>query len=366
MNCKYPVKIYDKTQGKFIEVPCGKCIFCCSANSRDWQNRLKKEFNHEYVSYFITLTYDEENLPYLPLSYALSDITINKKYKCLRPKDYNLLLYNQHNTNYSTDDVPSLCPRDICNFIKRLRQNLIRINENFSRNIKIKYYAIGEYGPTTFRPHYHCIIGFRYDNLRCSHYEFMRNLVLSKRHGQNFNRFCSLREYVTYCVEKSWQQGFIKVDPLNDERIQYVTKYLFKFTDKNLIEHFEKYKGLIRPFKRSSNGIGESFVITNKRLLYNQNKLVINNVPNRLPRYMRNKLIEYLTEEETNIYKQRYQLTDENVKEFLLKKLHKYQSTFHLPYNDNLEDISFQKWLQESHEAKENSIKNYMFKKRKL
>lgn len=328
MYCKYPVNIYDKTQGKYIQVPCGKCIFCCSAISRDWQNRLKKEFNHEYVSFFITLTYDDDNLPILPFEYALSDTTINKKYKSLRPNDYNLLLYNKHNTNYSTNGVPSLCPRDICNFIKRLRQNLIRINENFSKDIKIKYYCIGEYGPQTFRPHYHAVIGFRYDCLRVSHHEFMRNLVISKRFGENFNRFCTLREYVSFCVEKSWCQGFTKTDTLNDERIQYVTKYLFKFTDKNLIEHFEKYKGLLRPFKRSSNGIGENFVSTNKRLLYNQNKLVINNIPNRLPRYMRNKLLECLTDEEANNFKSRYQLTDDNIREFLLKRLHKYQCIF--------------------------------------
>lgn len=57
---------------------------------------------------------------------------------------------------YNTDHVPitnkgfmNLCKQDLQNYFKRLR----KLNKN-----KIKYYAVGEYGGKTNRPHYHIIL----------------------------------------------------------------------------------------------------------------------------------------------------------------------------------------------------------------
>lgn len=79
-----------------------------------WTLRLLFEFMSHTESCFVTLTYDNDNLPYN--------------------------LYGQ----------PQLCKLDIQLFMKRLRKM-------FSGR-EIRYYCVGEYGECTKRPHYHLIL----------------------------------------------------------------------------------------------------------------------------------------------------------------------------------------------------------------
>lgn len=53
---------------------------------------------------------------------------------------------------------------DLQKFIKRLRSRIQR--KNIYNNEKIKYYAVSEYGPRTFRPHFHVL--FYFDNAKLS------------------------------------------------------------------------------------------------------------------------------------------------------------------------------------------------------
>ena len=90
-------------------VPCGKCMSCKIARTREWTTRLTLEsYDHER-SCFITLTYRDEDLP------------VNR----------------------------SLSKRELQLFMKRLRKVIPE---------KIKYYACGEYGDLGDREHYHAII----------------------------------------------------------------------------------------------------------------------------------------------------------------------------------------------------------------
>lgn len=95
---------------KYQEVPCGKCMLCRIERTREWKNRLLLELDYWDEACFITLTYNEENLP--------MDHSLDKK--------------------------------ELQNFFKRLRRRL--------GDKKIKYYAVGEYGDLHHRPHYHAII----------------------------------------------------------------------------------------------------------------------------------------------------------------------------------------------------------------
>lgn len=80
---------------------------CRIIRRRKWQNRLLLEAMLADKTAFITLTYDEESLP---------------KDKSLKPKHLKA-------------------------FIKALRKKL--------NPIKLRYYAVGEYGFEKNRPHYH-------------------------------------------------------------------------------------------------------------------------------------------------------------------------------------------------------------------
>lgn len=46
-----------------IELPCGQCSGCRLERSRQWAIRCMHEAQLHYENAFITLTYDEENLP---------------------------------------------------------------------------------------------------------------------------------------------------------------------------------------------------------------------------------------------------------------------------------------------------------------
>ena len=121
MQCTRPFHIKNPDRFKYkkpnelvgdewLDVPCGHCLACRIARTREWTVRLLHESEFWEDTSFVTLTYDDEHLP------------LNG----------------------------SLVPRDLTLFFKKLRKDL--------GDKKIKYYACGEYGDTYGRPHYHAII----------------------------------------------------------------------------------------------------------------------------------------------------------------------------------------------------------------
>lgn len=116
---------------KYVEIPCGKCIGCRLEYSRQWANRCMLELQYHDSSYFVTLTYNEE---FVPRSY--------------------------YGDSSSGEVLPSLTlrKRDFQLFMKRLRKR-------FSDDT-IRFFMCGEYGPSTYRPHYHAILfGLHLDDL---------------------------------------------------------------------------------------------------------------------------------------------------------------------------------------------------------
>jgi len=117
--------------GPPVQIPCGQCIGCRLAYSRQWANRCMLELEYHDSAYFVTLTYDEAHVP----------------------KHY----YPDPETGEALPSM-SLCKRDFQLFMKRLRKAF--------PDDKIRFFAAGEYGTKTFRPHYHAIIfGLHLDDL---------------------------------------------------------------------------------------------------------------------------------------------------------------------------------------------------------
>lgn len=94
-----------------ITVPCGLCPSCLANRRLEWTIRIKEELKSSTSAHFVTLTYDDDNLPFA----------------------------NEHNT---------LVKSDLQKFFKRLRKN----------GETVRYYAVGEYGTKTLRAHYHVIL----------------------------------------------------------------------------------------------------------------------------------------------------------------------------------------------------------------
>ena len=85
---------------------CGKCVECQMNYSNSWALRCVQEMKYHKIACFVTLTYNEKNLP-------------------------------QHGVDKN----------EIQKFIKRIRKD----------NNKLRYFACGEYGSKGLRPHYHLI-----------------------------------------------------------------------------------------------------------------------------------------------------------------------------------------------------------------
>lgn len=132
MACKSPIYAYQhKTGGKLIfnynpftdfdyvpvTIPCGQCIECRKQKAREWANRILMESKYHDSNYFLTLTYDEDHVP-----------------RSVSPA--------------SGQTVLTLCPEHLTLFWKRLRK----------AGFSFRYFAAGEYGDVTFRPHYHAIV----------------------------------------------------------------------------------------------------------------------------------------------------------------------------------------------------------------
>ncbi|AKI26948.1 replication protein VP4 [Microviridae Fen7918_21] len=111
-HCITPLVLQDKPQARTISVACGRCPACHANRISGWSFRLMQESKISTSSFFVTLTYEK--------------------------------------TIHTKNGLSTLVKSDIQKFFKRLRKN--------HTGKPIKYYCAGEYGGTSWRPHYHIIL----------------------------------------------------------------------------------------------------------------------------------------------------------------------------------------------------------------
>lgn len=134
---------------KGIPFPCGQCLPCRINKRRVWTHRMMLESFCHADACFVTLTYDPEHLPV----------------------------------------GATLVKRDLQLFLKRLRKAL--------DPIKIRYYAAGEYGEHTKRPHYHLAL---------------------------FGIGSEFTELINCC----WSRGLVHIGELTHDSAQYIAGYVTK------------------------------------------------------------------------------------------------------------------------------------------
>lgn len=168
MRCASPLYI-DRNQ-----IPCNKCYGCRWNKQAAWIYRIKKEAEQHCSAFFVTLTYEVQPVK---------------------------------------NGIPTLVKSDFQKFMKRLR----KINQG-----QIKYFACGEYGGKTHRPHYHAIL-MGVDN----------------------------REK----IDKSWSLGMIHIGEVEEASISYTTKYMLKSA--------ETIEGREPNFQLMSKGMGKNYLTEN-------------------------------------------------------------------------------------------------------
>ena len=243
--------------GKFIDFACGKCVNCKRRHASQWSFRLSQEERRSTSAFFITLTYNTDKVP------------ITKKgYMSLDKKDFQ-------------------------KYMKRLRK---------LENEKLKYYAVGEYGSKTLRPHYHIII---------------------------FNAKIEN-------IEKAWsldgvRLGEIHCGGVNGATIGYTLKYICKEKKIPMHQNDDRQK----EFSLMSKGLGSNYLTDSMRKWHEADmngRLYVNLEGGKkaaMPRYYKEKIYtkEELERINTHLQDLRNQkereLTPEQFKEHEKNKLHK-------------------------------------------
>lgn len=231
MRCVSPKLIWphrsvewtDKNEDLAMLVPCGKCVACLVSKRNEWTFRLGIEHRYAKSSLFVTLTYDQKHLP--------SDGSVSKY--------------------------------DLQCFFKRLRKNYGVIG--------IRYYAVGEYGSKSGRPHYHIIL------FNCDEGAVRKAWIDSK----------------------SKPIGIVHVGKVSAASIAYVTKYVIQRDEQELC-------GRERPFALMSRayGIGGRYLDDDMVLWHRNNEAnyvaLPDNQKGKLPRFYRDK-IWYREEERARV-----------------------------------------------------------------
>lgn len=241
-HCQHRSFITNKYTGARIAVDCGQCDYCIHKKAKKASMRVKTAGSAFKYSYFVTLTYDNEHVPLFKcevLDNAYDDVLNESgdlhfgyeehsfvpvsEYSCadlsqLRhifftqvqgtvPFNRTLSKYEEVKDNwflsmdairsfiaktktdspygkngelsdrYGNNLIPFLNYVDVQNYIKRLRKHLF---QQLGKYETLHFYAVGEYGPVHFRPHYHLLL-------------FTNSEELSK--------------VLRYCHDKSWKLG---------------------------------------------------------------------------------------------------------------------------------------------------------------
>lgn len=229
-------------------VPCGQCLACLHNRSSHWQTRLKIEYGNSITAYFVTLTYEDTFLP------------------------------------VAENGVPVLRPKDVQDWLKRLRKAI--------SPIKLRFYLCGEYGTKTLRPHYHAILFIP----RCEEFDFRsfglkQGVSDSIPSGPEFD----IRTFEAFdrTIKATWKRGFTVLAPVSESHFKYVAKYVSSYS--KLPEFYKDYR--YRPFSRCSlrPAIGYSFLDSpvvdfyrrTPRPYIRQGDTIVS-----MPRYYRNKIYD--------------------------------------------------------------------------
>ena len=198
-------------------IPCGQCLECRLEYSRKWADRMILEAQKHDENCFLTLTYDDQHIPVVD------------------------------SVNSETGEVvkvKTLVKRDIQLFMKRIRKEL--------SPLKIRYYACGEYGDQTLRPHYHLIIfGWKPDE------SDLTSLGMSELNN------CY---YSSGLISKLWPYGNNLAAECSYESCAYVARYVVKKADKFVNKTFYEQNNIAPEFVLMSRrpGIGAEWIEAHK------------------------------------------------------------------------------------------------------
>ena len=273
-RCQHPRTVVNKYTHEPVVVSCGHCPSCILRRSAIQTNLLTTYSAQFRYVYFVTLTYAPCFLPTLEVSVIesctddiadvscfpniddldaddpntylfgfrsvprsasvkLKNSTVERTFNDpeirfsypMKPKDLlSILCKINHNI---PNRIPYVCNRDLDLFLKRLR--------SYYPDEKLRYYAVSEYGPTSFRPHWHLLL------------------------FSNSERFSQ-----TVCenVSKAWSYGRCDASLSRGFAASYVASYVNSFVA--LPDFYTQMPKVVRPKSFHSIGFTESNLFPRK------------------------------------------------------------------------------------------------------
>lgn len=288
-HCQHRSFITNKYTGARIAVDCGQCDYCIHKRAKKASMRVKTAGSAFKYSYFVTLTYDNEHVPlfkcevlddvyddvlnesgdihfgyekhsFIPVSeYSCADssqlrhifftqvqgtVPFNRTSSKYEEVKDNWFLsmdairsfiaktktdspYGENgrlSDRYGDNLIPFLNYVDVQNYIKRLRKHLFQSLGSYET---LHFYAVGEYGPVHFRPHYHLLL---------------------------FTNSDKVAQVLRYCHDKSWKFGRSDFQRSAGGACSYVASYVNSLCSAPLL-----YRSCraFRPRSRASIGFFE-------------------------------------------------------------------------------------------------------------
>ena len=286
-HCQHRSFITNRYTGKRIAVDCGQCDYCIHKRAQKASMRVKTAGSAFEHCWFVTLTYDNEHIPlfncevyYSEYDDVLSDSGVVhgyekhayvpvSKYCCTDPQQLRHIFFTQVQgtvpfdreskeyvpvkdnwflsmdairsfirktqavdnsvypvaEKYGVDNlIPFLNYVDVQNYIKRLRKYLYQALGSYET---LHFYAVGEYGPVHFRPHYHILL---------------------------FSNSKKVSEVLRQCHDKSWKFGRSDFQIARGGASSYVASYVNSLSSAPLL-----YRACnsFKPRQRASLGFFE-------------------------------------------------------------------------------------------------------------
>lgn len=234
---------------KYEQIPCGKCWACQLNYSAEWATRIMVEAKKYDHNYFVTLTYNDENVP------ILEKVEYEETYKIHNEiiEEKTVQLENDGTWGYS------LYPDHIKTFLNSLRKYFERKGHK-----GVKYFYCGEYGETTKRPHYHLIL------LNCP---LDINQFYDTHIDDNFKAHWKSKE-----IERFWTKGMMDLAECEWSCIAYVARYCTKKLDFSGDKRVYLNQGLIPEYVRMSKGIGFEYFRQHKNEIYKNDEMIMKTV----------------------------------------------------------------------------------------
>lgn len=272
--CQNPRTVVNKYTHEPVVVSCGSCPSCILRRSGIQTNLLTSYSAQFRYVYFVTLTYAPCFLPTLEVSVVetctddIADVSVVPDINDLDARDPNTYLFGFRSVPRSAsvklknstvertfkdpdvafsypmtskellsilnkvkhnvpNRIPYVCNRDLDLFLKRLR--------SYYPDEKLRYYAVSEYGPTSFRPHWHLLL------------------------FSNSERFS---QTVLENVSKAWSYGRCDASLSRGFAAPYVASYVNSFVA--LPDFYTQMPKVVRPKSFHSIGFTESNLFPRK------------------------------------------------------------------------------------------------------